>query len=144
MQSEKRKVKPMDKLSKRLKEDAAAIDAPVSKALRERIDASLNAVDVHAAGTGAPRARGSLSWASGLVGVALAAVLIAVLNRLPADRPVEEFSATPPFLAEIPNPVGLRLRNADLTEPLQEELNRLRADLDKARETLEQDIGITF
>jgi hypothetical protein len=90
---------------------------------------------------------GSLWFASSLTGLAAAIGVIVVLNwnrgevELPpatvADTPSvtdqEEFRGFP-----------LNAQTADLTEPLQEELLNLQADLEKARESVEKDLRSTF
>jgi hypothetical protein len=138
----------MDKLRKRLQDDAADVEASVSPQLREGIDASLRAAERrngpgerHPAAISRARA---FRWSGGLLGVAAAAALVAVLNRPPADpqrlRPPE----TLPYTAKLPNPIPPQLRPAELTDPLQDELANLRADLRKVQKTVERDLGVTF
>jgi len=156
----------MDKLERRMKEDAAAIEAEVSPQLQMRIEASLQGtqalpsaarntpVGASTAGDSPEHRLGrratTLWWASSLTGLLTAALVIVLLNWQ-RDRaqtePVEvasDYTTVPspalPFQSHLP----LRTRTADLTEPLEQELLDLQADIEKARETLERDLRATF
>ena len=84
----------MDKLAKRLREDAEQINATISPELDERINASLRAVTP--AKPEAPVRRGH-SWvfwfASSLTGAAAAFALIAILNVREDVAPAETMVA---------------------------------------------------
>jgi hypothetical protein len=133
----------MDKLAKRLREDAQRIDVEVSDELDRRIEASLRAVRPESpAPQAVPRSAHSplFWWASSLTGVAAAVAVIAIVNLQPPVQPVE-----PPatVVAEaLPPPVDLRAQAAMLTGPLQEELENLEADMKKAEEKVRRDIGL--
>lgn len=131
----------MDKLAKRLREDAERIDATISPELDDRIRASLHAVTPQQPAK--PRKRGA-SWtfwlASSLTGAAAAIALIAVLNvREPAVEPLPVVADS----AELPTvPVfDLHAETAVLTSPLSQELEDLQTDLKRAEEKLREDIG---
>jgi anti-sigma-K factor RskA len=140
----KAEVKIMDKLAKRLREDAERIDATISPELDARIDASLRAVTPARPADERRPARSWTFWlASSLTGAAAAIVLLVGLNM--GDAPVE----TPPVVANstIPNIVevpvfDLHAETAVLTSPLSEELEALQSDLRKAEEKLREDIGL--
>ena len=137
----------MDEFEKTLKEDAAAIQPAVSPELRNRIDASLQGVepirpvrDTRSAGAG-------LWWASSLTGLAAAVVVIVLVNVDTPDpapvRPVVE--TTVPAVVETPALMPmLDVRTAEFTSPLEEELLKLQSDLEKARETVRQDLEFSF
>lgn len=134
----------MDKLEQRLREDAALIRAEISAEFDKRLSASLEAA---AAERPVPRERGrapgSFWWASSLTGLAAAAGLIALLNLWPAAT---DENAVRPTVA---GPVGdppimplLRVETAVLTAPLEQELDDLEADLEKARKAVREDLGL--
>jgi len=128
----------MDKLAKQLRADAEQIDVTISDELDRRIIASLRAVEPveqlpHA---GRPPL---FWWASTLTGVAAAIGVIAIVNWQALDEPV---SATPVnFVAAVPT-IDLKAESAMLTDPLQEELDKLQSDLKKAEEKVKRDIGL--
>jgi len=140
----------MDEFEKRLKRDADAIEAKVSPELRARIDASLHGIEPvrqarrHAASTV------NLWWASSLTGLAAAVIVIALVNwnRPGPDVSPDETFATETELPTEPEwPVGpaiLDIRTADFTSPLEEELNHLRSDIEKARDSVKKDLDFTF
>lgn len=137
----------MDKLDRQLKDDAAAIEAQVTPALRLRIDASLRAARPapRAVGRSTPRHRFRLGPLGSLAGVAAAGLLLAVLLRQPESPPATApLSATPAFVAQSPPVVPLSIRTAGLTQPLQVELESLQADLEKVRAAVERDLGVTL
>ncbi len=129
----------MDKLSRRLREDAANINIEVSAELDERIRASLEGVTPERARDDAvsPRPR-SMWWASSLTGVAAAIVVIVLVNLNQPEPPPTTTTAqiiptfTPTLIA----------RHAVMTAPLQKELEALEADLKKAEEAVRKDIGL--
>jgi hypothetical protein len=134
----------MDKLEQRLREDAALIRAEVSAELDERIIASLEAAAAERpAARERRRAAGSFWWASSLTGLAAAFGLIALLNLWPADTVENGVRPT------VAGPVGdapvmplLRVETAVLTAPLEQELDNLEADLEKARKAVSEDLGL--
>jgi hypothetical protein len=139
-------VKSMDKLERRLKEDAGHIKADLTPELRERIRASLESAEPvgHASKSG--EVRGVSLWlASSLTGLA-AALIIVLINR---DGGVE-------MVEDVPDPVATEtawsmqdgfLLNAETAEwaaPLEEELRNLQSDLERARENVERDLRSSF
>ena len=123
----------MDSFEERLKRDAAAVRADVSPELESRLRASLES-----AAAAKPRARSRRpAWfwlASSLTGTAAALTVIVVLNRQePAAPPVTV--AAPPLLS-MPN---LNVRPAVLG-PLEEELDKLKSDLEKAERVVRDDV----
>jgi hypothetical protein len=134
----------MDKLEQRLREDAALIRAEFSAEFDRRLAASLEAA---AAERPAPRqrgrARGSFWWASSVTGIAAAAGLIALLNLWPAA--MDESSRRPTVAGPAGEPPVmplLRVETAVLTAPLEQELDDLEADLEKARKAVREDLGL--
>ncbi len=135
----------MDKLDRQLKDDAAAIEAQVTPALRLRIDASLRAARPASGAAGHPmRRRSRLGPLGGLAGMAAAGLLLAVLLRQPETPPPAPLSATPAYELQPAPVVPLSIRQAGLTQPLQAEIESLQADLEKVRETVERDLGVTL
>lgn len=142
----------MDEFEKRLKRDADAIEADVSDELRKRIDASLAGVEpLRPANSAQSKSRsvGGLWWASSITGLAAAIIVIAMINwnRPVSDVPPMEPVATstvPRHIETLLSAPQLDLRNADFTSPLEDELVKLRADLEKARNTVARDLDFTF
>jgi hypothetical protein len=139
----------MDKLQAKLKADANRIDAEVSPQLQERIAASLHALPMLPAEAKVARTTASLWWASSLTGLA-AAMLLLVLTSWNRET-VEDVS--PETYATVPPPdsgspltriIPLNASTAEFTEPLQDELRKLQADLEKARETVARDLRSSF
>ena len=137
----------MDKLARRLRDDAATIDAEISAQLDSRIQASLAAVEPEAARQRRPGRRVAYFWlASSLTGVAAALALIAVLNVFdmnepePIPRSVAANTAQP---IEIPA-IDLDVKAATLAGPLTQELEDLQSDLRKAEEGMRGDVRIDF
>jgi hypothetical protein len=137
----------MDKLARRLRDDAATIDAEISTRLESRIQASLAAIEPEAARQRKPARRLASFWlASSLTGVAAALGVIAVLNLVDTDEP----EAIPTTVAvetvqpiEIPA-IDLDVKAATLAGPLAQELEDLQADLKKAEEVMRGDVRIDF
>lgn len=126
----------MSTLEKRLKDDAAAIDGDVPPGLRARIDAAI-------ADTEPQRARPARSslWLLA-TGAAACAVLAVVLLNGNRETFVDDGHA-PVLVAtrDVPDEwQTLPLDSVVLTEPLQQELHNLRADIDRARATIERDL----
>jgi len=131
----------MDKLANRLKEDADRIEVTVSENLDYRIQASLQGVTPE--GEARPRRERARPlgfwWASSLTGIAAAAAVIVIMNMQqseepPAVQPVDVVATVPAF--------DLKAETAALTNPLQQELVNLQADIKKAEEKVKKDIGL--
>jgi len=139
----------MDEFEQRLKHDADALQARVSPELRRRIDASLCAVEPIRPGTGRQRSAARLWWASSLTGLAAAAALIVVTNwhrqePPPAlDVPVAQTTVPAESESLFTSPI-LDVRTAEFAGPLEEELDKLQSDFDKARESVRRDLDFTF
>jgi len=145
----------MDELKKRLIEDAGEIEAVVSPELQRRIDASLNAArETRSVAGGRPEKRNSLWLISSLTGLAAAALVILVIgwNRQPelaAQEQVagQQVQAADESLLEgwdIMDGLSLNIESADLTRSLEDELVNLQSDLEKARQSVEQDVKFNF
>lgn len=133
----------MDKLAKRLREDAAHIECAVSVELDDRIRASLeNIRPEQPAEPRPPRRPLAFWWASSLTGVAAAMVLIAVVNLQGSD-PVA--TTTEPAAQPLVMPsIQWQAETAVLVSPLEEEYENLQSDLEKAEEAVRQDIERLF
>jgi hypothetical protein len=129
----------MDKLAKQLREDAAKINVEVSAQLDDRVRASLQGVTQEQARDNLPPVRPrSMWWASSLTGIVAAAALILVLNlNQPVPVPPQNDFAVPPILTP-----DLIFEKAMMTEPLEQELADLEADLKKAEEAVKKEIGL--
>jgi hypothetical protein len=133
----------MDKLAKQLRDDANSIKCEVSTQLDDRIRASLEGMQPDAARQ--PRRESKSSsfwWASSLTGVAAATAVIALINlQEPAPGP----AATEPVpqALQIPS-IEWNAQAAVLTSPLEQEYEKLQADLEKAEEAVKQDIDRLF
>ena len=139
----------MDNLERRLKEDAAKIEFDVSEALSVRIDAALRSVERARPETRTGRSGVPPWWLSGLTGAAVALLLIALFNRsdtLAPDVPDEPPVATvvPEYRDRTQSEFPLRAETAVSTEPLEEELEKLKTDLERARKNLEEDLRRSF
>jgi hypothetical protein len=140
----------MDKLERRLRDDAAMIRADVSAELDERIRASLEAAaETRGAGQRPRRPRRESPrlwfWASTLTGLAAALALVVVLN--PRQQPADTVPTAEILVSVPPAPVtmpALNARTAVLTAPLEEELDDLEADIEKARDVVRKDLGLEF
>ncbi len=140
----------MDEFEKRLKRDADALQVEVTPALQSRIDASLRGVEPIRPVEAREHASSRLWWASSLTGLAAVIALVVIGNLNQPESGVDPDSVLvvrtePPMLVEFPliSP-ELDLRSADFTTPLEEELLKLQADLEKARETVRKDVDFTF
>jgi hypothetical protein len=140
-------VKLMDKFTKKLREDAAMIDAEISAQLDSRVRASLTAIEPEGARQRKPARRPVSFWlASSLTGVAAAFAVIAVLNVIDSNEPAavpRTVAANPAQPLEIPA-LDLDVEAAMLTGPLARELEDLQADLKKAEEVVRGDVRIDF
>ena len=134
----------MDELARRLREDAARIDAEIPADLERRITASLEAARIQPRRV--ERGRGlslSLWWASSLTGIAATAIVVLVLNlNTGGQDPVIDTpaAATPPLLPGL----DLDVRPATLTAPLERELDNLRSDLEKAEQALREELPLSL
>ena len=138
----------MDKLERELKRDAEAIRADISPELAARLEASIRA----AAPSRRPRrSRASFAWwwFSSLSGVAAAFLLIVFLNRNETPSAVPEMQTPvagdrPPVIVVPITDVPLEVRTVEFAEPLADELENLKSDLEKAREKLASDLRLTL
>ncbi len=131
----------MDKLAKRLKEDADRIEVSVSAELDNRIRASLQGVTPE--GTATPRRERAKPlgfwWASSLTGIAAAAAVIVIMNLQQGDEPPAAVPAD--VVATVPA-FDWKAESASLTGPLQQELEALQADIRRAEKKVKKDIGL--
>ena len=139
MVSRRKKVKPMDKLARQLRKDAANINVEVSAELDDRIRASLEAVTPeHSPENAAPGRPRSMWWASSLTGIAAATIVIVLINLSQPEPPVAVIDTQITSLFQ----PQLIIDPAVMTAPLQKELEDLEADLKKAEEAVRKDIGL--
>ena len=133
----------MDKLTKRLRRDADAIDVNVSAELDHRIAASLQSVTPGkpAAARKEPQRPVMLWWASSLTGVVAAAAVIVLVN---SRQPVEPStsSLSPVTITTAIPVIDWNTETAVLTAPLQQELVDLQSDIRKAEEKVRLVIGM--
>ena len=139
----------MDEFEKRLKEDAAGIQVDVSPELEARIAASIHATEREADGADVPIRHRSYWWASSLTGLAAAALIIALLNWNAVDEPNETpknpvASVVPEYVRQLNSDFSLKVENADFAEPLEDELEKLKADIEKARNNVRRDLKSAF
>jgi len=128
----------MDKLAKQLREDAAKIDVEVSAQLDDRIRASLQGVTPERPRENLPPVKPrSMWWASSLTGIGAAAALILVMNLNGPEPVAPQNESFVPVLTP-----DLIFERAMMTEPLEQELEDLEADLKKAEEAVKKEIGI--
>ena len=128
----------MDAFGKRLKQDAACIDASISPELEERLKAS-----VYSTGREVPERRprsttGGLWWASSLTGVAATLAIVAVVN-LSGPEPEVGITEPPQQAFSVPQ-FDWKTKPAMLTQTLEQELVDLQSDLKKAEQTVRDDI----
>ncbi len=134
----------MDKLEQQLQQDAEEIRPILAPEVSARLMARIK--DTQQAGSRDERHGSGISWwlASSLTGVAAAAVVLAVMSlnsEMSPQQPAGEFVAqtVPKELAEFDNRLPLRLENVVMTTPLEEELQNLESDLEKAREAVRRE-----
>lgn len=137
----------MDELERRLKADADAIQVKISPELKRRLDATVESTARVTPGSGRTQSTGSLWLASSLTGLAatLAVIVWMNWNSEVVELPPPTFADTPP----VAEPTGFRgfplsTETAVFTEPLQQELQNLQDDLEKARESVAEDLRGTF
>lgn len=140
----------MDKLERELKRDAERIRAEVTPELRTRIDASLHAERIERRDTRPGRPGGYFWWFSGLTGVAATLIVVVLIDR-GRDATQPATGEAPAIMVVVPDSGSLDIqlqpldvRNADFTEPLEDELAKLKSDLEKARDEVERDIRFSF
>ena len=139
----------MDEFENRLKRDAADIEVAISPELRLRIDASLRATEQIRPVAEAKTSGMNLWWASSLTGLAAAVAVIVLINW---NRPVTDVmppeladrTTVPEYTGEIPDLYRPQIKAADFTKPLEDELARLQADIERARENVKEDIRFSF
>ena len=132
----------MDKLKQQLQDDARAIEADLPDERQQRLEAVIAATPQLAP---AAAARAGWRWAGLAAGAGALAVVALVVNQPPPEESVP-LAATPVYqeLPQALRTIPLRVEPADLAEPLQQELNNLRADVEKARESIKRDLRGTF
>ena len=140
----------MDEFEHRLKLDAQAIRAGISPELRSRIDASLRATEQIRPVPESPAPGMNLWWASSLTGLTAAVIVIVLINwngpsTVPAPAEQVADRTVPVAVDELQGlyPPWL-IKTADFAGPLEEELARLQADIERARENVKKDIDFTF
>ena len=143
----------MDNIEKQLKQDALDIRADVSAEMAARIEASIHATE-RASATGERRDGSSSRWLfSTLAGVAGALLIIVLINRdgqtvdgLAEPQPTAR--VVPEVTLHLQDPFPLQAETAVLSEPLtqdlDQELENLKSDLEKARQTVEEDLRRSF
>lgn len=140
-------VRPMDNLERRLKEDAALIKTDLNPQLQGRIRASLEATDQESRSRKGKESPGiSLWWASSLTGLGAAAVVIVWINQNGRVEAPQVVSAPTPADGSwsLQGGFPLNAQTAEWTAPLEEELENLQSDLEKAREAVEKDLRLSF
>jgi hypothetical protein len=129
----------MDKLAKRLRDDADQIEVMISAELESRIDASLRSVSQDVAAPAKSRQSASFWWASSLTGVAATLAIVAVVN-LSESGPEVGITEPPQQAFSVPQ-FDWKLKPAMLTETLEQELVDIQSDLKKAEQTVRDDIN---
>ena len=139
----------MDRLEQKLQEDAKEIRPTVSPEISDRIMARVK--DTPQKRVAEQRAQPHFRWwwASSLTGLAAAVTLLAVINWSggPATDAIPDSTSaqTVPQPVDIfANPLPLQLRRATVTAPLEQELERLESDLEKARDLVRDDLRIVL
>ncbi len=128
----------MDKLAEQLKRDAENIEVRVSDELDHRIEASLRSVTPEAKRAREPARPAGFWWASSVTGIVAAAAVIVIINLRQAEPPTP---APQDVIATVPS-IDWQTETASLTGPLQQELENLRSDLEKAEKKVREDIGL--
>ena len=138
----------MDDLERQLKNDAADIDAQVSPELARRIEASLHAAERAERPRRAAPDTFRLWLLSSATGAAAALLVIAMLWRFGGATGPEEVQSTANIVPEVPPTPAeifqLNAETAEFTGPLEDELENLRSDFEKARQNVEQDLRGSF
>ena len=137
----------MDEFENRLKRDAEEIRVGISPELRTRIDASLRATEHFRPVPESPASGMNLWWASSLTGLAAAVIVIVLINwnRPTAELvPVEAVASVPDNISQNQGLHRPQLKTVVFTKPLEEELIRLQADIERGRQNVKEDIDFTF
>jgi hypothetical protein len=139
----------MDEFEKRLKRDADAIRPDASPELAARIEASIQGIEPIRPVEARPTSSNGLWWASSLTGLAAAIAVVVLVNwNQPAVDDVPEATVVdvtvPPDTVLTAPPIPLEISTADFASPLEEELDHLKSDLEKAREKVKKDLDFTF
>ena len=139
----------MDEFEKRLKRDAEDVETGDATALRARIDASLRATDRIRPVAEARDPGINLWWASSITGLAMAVAVIAVINWNSPVAPevapgVVDSTTVPEYVEGIEEMYPLDFKTADFAGPLEDEMLKLRADFERAAETVKEDIEFSF
>jgi hypothetical protein len=129
----------MDELERRLRQDAARIEAEVPPELAERIRARIAAESRIARVDESPSPFRLWAFAS-LSGVAAVLLLMLLPDAEPPSPPVD-VASTAPLPDDLAREFPLQVKTAELTAPLERELENLRSDLEKAREKVEDDLA---
>jgi hypothetical protein len=133
----------MDKLARQLREDAERIEINISPQLEKRLQASLAAVEpVRPEPPRSALSPARFWWASSLTGVAAAVALVVVVNwQVPELEPAATDVVPPSFM---PPKIDWKARTAVLTDPLEQEIEDLQSDMQKAEQAVKQDIERLF
>ncbi|HZD52305.1 MAG TPA: hypothetical protein VE175_04615 [Woeseiaceae bacterium] len=129
----------MDEMEKRLKRDAARIRARVPPDVSARVQASLSRATEP--GRPTPRTISLGLWlAASLSGAAAAALLLLLLPHADRSPPPEPLARSVPLPRSIAGEFPLEVKTAELTAPLEQELDNLQSDIEKAREQVKEDL----
>lgn len=144
----------MDDFEKRLKNDAMQIRSEVSPELENRIESSLRSVGRDIPVVERRTASSKLWWASSLTGLAMALLVIALVNwnsattdappEMRAENPGETVPDHREYLRQLQEQVAPQPGSVEFANSLEEELNNLQADFEKVRENVARDIDFTF
>ena len=154
----------MDNLDERLKADAESIPAEVSPELASRLKAAVEATRPIVQPQAEAPERSPLSsftwwWMSSLSGAAAMLLIVFFVFRGADDAspgvgtaPAPIASTSEPAGAEMtpavriapPVDIPLTVQTADFAEPLEEELENLKSDIEKARAKLGDDIRFSL
>ena len=129
----------MDKLAKRLRDDAEQIEVSISAELDDRIRASIAGIRQERKVLASGRRPATFWWASSLTGVAATVAVIAVINL---TEPEPEIAVTEPPLQQFEMPrFKWKPQTAMLTQTLEQELVDIQSDLRKAQQLVKEDIA---
>ena len=129
----------MDKLAEQLRKDASSIEVEVSPELDARIRASLAGVRQETDRPPSERIKtASYWWASSLTGVAATVAVISVINLNKVDP-------EPAITEPAPQPFSMpqftwKPKAAILTQSLEQELDAIQSDLEKAEQLIKDDL----
>lgn len=127
----------VDKLERRLKDDAGRIEVRISPELDERLRASLEAAEPVRSPVPVSRPRW-FWWASSLTG-AVSALLVIVLVNLGSAPEAPPTATARPLLMP-----ALDVRPAVMLGPLESELDNLKRDLARAEAVVREDVDQIF